>query len=90
MLRFTTHGIRITEDIKMSKSRVEQFEVLTEIDAAKYIGMSRSFLRQDRMNGFRERRTRGPVFIRIGRQIRYHLDDLDAWLDEHRVRRTEQ
>jgi predicted DNA-binding transcriptional regulator AlpA len=72
----------------MSKSRVEKFEVLTEIDAAKYIGMSRSFLRQDRMNGFRERRTRGPVFIRIGRQIRYHVADLDAWLDEHRVRRT--
>ena len=72
----------------MSKSRVEQFEVLTEIDAAKYIGMSRSFLRQDRMNGFRERRTRGPVFIRIGRQIRYHLVDLDAWLEEHRVRRA--
>lgn len=71
-----------------NKSRVGQFQVLTEVEAAKYIGMSRSFLRQDRMNGFRERRTKGPVFIRIGRQIRYHLTDLDAWLDEHRVRRT--
>lgn len=62
--------------------------VLTEKDAAKYIGMSRSFLRQDRMNGFRKRRTNGPVFIRVGRNIRYHLADLDAWLDERRIRRN--
>lgn len=61
--------------------------VLNESEAAKYIGMSQSFLRQDRMNGFRKNRTKGPAFIRVGRNIRYHLSDLDSWLDEHRVRR---
>lgn len=61
---------------------------LTEKEAAEYIGMSRSFLRQDRMNGIREKRTPGPKFLKIGRSIRYLKDDLDAWLNQHRVERT--
>ena len=72
----------------MSKAAVtEPIEVLKEIDAAKYIGMSRSFLRQDRMNGYRKGRTPGPVYIKLGRTIRYHKNDLDVWLEEHRIRR---
>jgi hypothetical protein len=57
----------------------------TEAQAAEYIGMSRSFLRQARMNGDLDNRTPGPPYIRIGRSIRYLLDDLDAWLEEFRV-----
>jgi hypothetical protein len=45
--------------------------ILTEKEASEYIGMSRSFLRQDRMNGYRVNRTPGPPFIKIGRSIRY-------------------
>jgi hypothetical protein len=60
----------------------------TEIEAAEYIAMSRIFLRQDRMNGFRKNRTPGPHFIRIGRNIRYLKEDLDAWLEAYRVERT--
>jgi hypothetical protein len=37
----------------------------TEIEASDYIGMSRSFLRQDRMNGTRENRTTDPTFLKI-------------------------
>jgi len=62
--------------------------VFTEIEASQYIGMSRSFLRQDRMNGFRKGKTKGPIFIRIGRNIRYHISDLNDWLEENRVRRN--
>lgn len=58
--------------------------IFKEKEAAEYIGMSRSFLRQDRMNGLRERRTAGPSFIKIGRSIRYLKEDLDAWLMKHR------
>ena len=58
---------------------------LTEAEAATYIGMSRSFLRQDRMNGHREGRTPGPPFVRIGRAIRYLKDDLGAWLEALRI-----
>lgn len=59
----------------------------TENEAAKYIGMSASFLRQDRMNGFRKNRTQGPHFVKIGRTIRYLKEDLDFWLESYRVER---
>jgi predicted DNA-binding transcriptional regulator AlpA len=59
----------------------------TEIEASEYIGMSRSFLRQDRMNGIRVNRTPGPKFLKIGRSIRYLKEDLDTWLMQHRVTR---
>ena len=54
---------------------------LTEIQAAKYIGMSRSFLAQSRMDGNRDKRTPAPPFIKIGRSVRYLREDLDNWLD---------
>ena len=55
----------------------------TEKEAAEYIGMSQSFLRQDRMNGYRDGRTRGPDFVKVGRSIRYRHEDLEAWLSKH-------
>ncbi|OBP14200.1 hypothetical protein A5320_16310 [Rheinheimera sp. SA_1] len=55
-------------------------KVLSEIETAEYIGMSRSFLRQSRMEGNRENRTPAPPFIKIGRSVRYLKDDLDLWL----------
>lgn len=53
---------------------------LTEQETAEYIGTSRSFLRQSRMEGNRENRTPAPPFIKIGRAIRYLIEDLDIWL----------
>lgn len=50
-----------------------------EPDAARYIGLSRAFLRQGRAHG------RGPAYIKCGRAIRYRIADLDAWLEAHRV-----
>lgn len=54
----------------------------TEKEAAIYIGMSVSFLRQSRSNGDRVNRTPGPRYVRIGRAVRYLKDDLDSWLQE--------
>ncbi len=65
-------------------SRPPNHRLLTEKQAAPYIGMSRSFLRQSRMNGKRQNRTPGPLFLKIGRKVLYLVDDLDAWLLEHR------
>jgi len=49
--------------------------------AARYIGMSDSWLRQTRMEG----RRNGPPFLRIGaRTVRYLPADLDKWLEERR------
>jgi len=58
--------------------------LLTEKQAAPYIGMSRSFLRQSRMTGRRKNRTAGPPFLKIGRKVLYLAEDLDTWLLEHR------
>ena len=55
---------------------------LSEKEASSYIGMSRSFLAQSRMDGQRENRTPAPPFIKIGRSVRYLLDDLNDWLDQ--------
>lgn len=54
---------------------------LSERQAASYIGMSRSYLAQSRMDGPRENRTPAPPFIKIGRSVRYLREDLDRWLD---------
>ena len=55
----------------------------TEETAAIYIGMSRSFLRQSRMNGKLEKRVTGPKYIQVGaRAIRYLKEDLDNWLEQ--------
>ena len=64
-----------TNDIRM----------LTEQQAAEYIGMSRSFLRKSRMDGNRANRTPGPPFIRVtARAIRYDIRALDAWIEANR------
>jgi predicted DNA-binding transcriptional regulator AlpA len=55
--------------------------VLQERAAASYIGMSRAFLRAAR-NG---RGTPGPVYLQIGRAIRYRISDLDQWLGQRVV-----
>ena len=57
---------------------------LSEAEAADYIGMSRSFLRQARMDGKRINRTPGPPFTKIGRKVLYLRDDVDRWLEQHR------
>lgn len=57
--------------------------LLSEIEAAKYIGMSRSFLRQARMDGARENRLAGPPHIKLGKRcVRYELNALNEWIDQ--------
>jgi len=60
-------------------------KTIRETEAAHYIGMSVSFLRQGRMEGARQNRTAGPPYHKIGKSVRYRIDDLEAWLSEHRV-----
>jgi predicted DNA-binding transcriptional regulator AlpA len=61
---------------------------LRDPEAAHYIGMSESFLRQSRMDGIRENRTPGPPFVKIGRAVRYLVEDLDDWLKKCRQEPT--
>lgn len=63
------------------KDMTKEKRAFTEEEAAIYISMSRSFLRQDRMNGLRKKRIPGPKYIKKGRLIRYLREDLDEWLE---------
>lgn len=56
--------------------------LLTEVETSECIGMSRSYLRQARMEGNRKNRVPAPPFIKIGRSVRYRMEDIDKWLDE--------
>lgn len=64
-------------------SELTQKRAYTEQETATYICMSRSFLRQSRMEGHRKNRTDAPPFIKIGRAVRYLKEDLDQWLESH-------
>jgi predicted DNA-binding transcriptional regulator AlpA len=64
----------------------EEFERrgLTEEEVAQYAGVSRSALRQARMDGPREGRIPTPPFVKLGRRVIYLRDDVDRWLEVHR------
>ena len=54
----------------------------TEKEAAVYIGMSPSFLKQDRCYGVVGNRAKGPNFRKIGKKrVIYLKEDLDLWLE---------
>jgi hypothetical protein len=71
-------------NIQRLRATQPQRRGLSEAEAATYIGMSRSFLRQARMDGERQNRTPGPPFTKIGRKVLYLKDDLDNWLERYR------
>jgi hypothetical protein len=56
---------------------------VTEREASHYINLTVAYLRKARQQG------RGPAYLRIGRTIRYRIEDLDAWLLAHRVKTRE-
>jgi predicted DNA-binding transcriptional regulator AlpA len=56
---------------------------LDERDAARCSGYTPAAFRAWRSQG------RGPAYIRIGRSVRYRVEDLDAWLTAHRVETRE-
>lgn len=58
---------------------MSSLNVLNEREAAAVVGCSVALLRKWRL--FSE----GPSYCKIGRLVRYRLEDLNAFLDQHRV-----
>lgn len=58
--------------------------LLTEQDAALALSLSVRTLQAWRVRGG------GPLFVRLGRAVRYRPADLDAWLDASRCAHTAQ
>jgi predicted site-specific integrase-resolvase len=57
--------------------------ILTEVQAAELLGnISPKTLQSWRVSG------RGPVFIKVGRLVRYRLADLEMFLQQNRRRST--
>jgi len=56
--------------------------LLTPHDAAEFLALSRSWLAKLRLTGD------GPPYVKLGRQVRYRLGDLEAWLQGHVQRST--
>ena len=47
-------------------------------EAAKFLGVSTSWLNKSRMSGS------GPTYLKLGGSVRYALPDLEAWLAGNR------
>jgi len=54
--------------------------LLDSTQAAEALGISINTLGRDRLNG-----TLGVPFIKLGRSIRYHIDDLNDWVAKKRL-----
>jgi len=63
---------RTKENLK--ETRMSYDPLLTPRDASAFLGLSGSWLAKLRLTGG------GPPFIKLGRQVRYRLCDLEAWL----------
>lgn len=55
---------------------------LTPDDAARLLRRSVRSLERDRQQGV------GPKFLKLGRQVRYRLDDIEAWACANTVQST--
>jgi len=66
----------------MGKETEESGQRLTAKNAAAYLGISLSKLKQERLKGAT------PAFIRIGRRVLYDTRDLDLYLNANRQEPT--
>ena len=56
--------------------------LLTEKEAAAYLGMSCRYLRAQRC--YPNPESPGPAFVKLRRAVRYAVDDLDSWISLYR------
>jgi hypothetical protein len=58
---------------------MEDMKLFNEVQSAKMLGCSVALMRKWRL--FSD----GPSYVKIGRLVRYRLEDLNTFLDSHRV-----
>ena len=56
--------------------------LLDEKQAARYLGVSLSYLRKSRSEGAPGDRTPAPPFVRVGGRCLYRRSDLDMWVND--------
>ena len=63
---------------------MNQEQTYTTDVAASYLGLSKRYLEKLRLTG------NGPIFIKIGRSVRYRQSDLNAFLERHAIGSTSE
>lgn len=63
----------------VSGCAIPEHKLLNEKQASEITGLSLSWFRQSRMRGS------GPPYIKVGRAVRYRLQDLQGWLANNTV-----
>jgi predicted DNA-binding transcriptional regulator AlpA len=51
--------------------------LVNEVVASQYVGLGRSSMKKNRVHGT------GPLYIKLGRSVRYRIEDLDAWIEKN-------
>lgn len=64
---------------KLAATALVAAALLNEEQAAAFLNMKKSTLQKQRHYGI------GPKYIRLHRTIRYVQEDLQAWVDRHRI-----
>ena len=64
-----------------------QATAFTTAEAARYLGISESYLRSGRMKT-RKTNAPQPPYLKIGRTVRYLKADLDKWLESLKERQV--
>lgn len=67
-----------------AEGRFETAVILTTREAARYLGLAISTLNKWRCHGG------GPVFVKLGRAVRYRQEDLNAFVEERSLTSTSQ
>jgi predicted DNA-binding transcriptional regulator AlpA len=81
--RIQSGGKELSSAVESRGLPVITAPVLKEADAARYLGMSRAWLKKSRTERFRSAMD-APPFVRCGaRRIVYRREDLDAWQEGH-------
>jgi excisionase family DNA binding protein len=57
-------------------------DIMTTAEAARYVRLGRPTLERLRVSG------KGPIYVKLGRSVRYRKADLDAWLESRATRST--
>lgn len=63
---------------------VVPFRMMRQRDVAEMLGMTESWVEQVRLRGG------GPVYHKIGKSVRYRIEDVMAWVGEQRRSSTSQ
>ena len=59
-------------------------DVMNTVEAAKYVRLGKPTLERFRLTGD------GPIYVKLGKAVRYRKADLDAWMESRVTRSTSE